>query len=1113
MKTSINKKKTSSVFFNSTMLLLFLLAVRPAVGQVIVSEDSISIPSYIVGAPNPMPRFYEGTEHQGVQRRIYPDPYNDNLTSVKEDKNYNIIHVENKFIDIGIMPGMGGRIYYAVDKTNNYNFFYRNHVIKPSLIGMVGYWISGSLAWGFPHHHGHNTVKPMDYKIVKNVDSSLTIWIANTDELRMSALIGYTIYPNSSLVDMSIRLMNGTAVSNPFLFWANPAVNADTTYQVIFPPSVQYVTFHKKVYMTTWPIADGWYNRYDFTGVDISWWKNTFVPSSFFSWEPKEDYFGGYNHGKEAGTVWLGNHHISGMKYWADGNNAAGRQINDGLTDNDGQYIEQMAGMYTDNQPDYSWIQPYESKTTTMTWFPIRELGGLKYANRSGALNLEVTKNQIVQLRMNTTSPHKQTKVVLMSKGQLLLQKIINISPEEPFKIDVPFPTGMKEDDLDVALYDENGQTLLSYKPAEHHPKNEPKPETMKPLLPPEKIKTVEELYLAGLRLNQFYDQSADPIPYYEKALTLDPGDYRVNTQLGILNIKNFKWEEAEKNLRSAVNRITSNYTKPKDSEAFYYLGIALRAQGKTDEAYDYFYKASWNYAFYSSAYYQLAEIDCQRGDFETALDNLNKSITTNSDNLKALNLKTIVLRKLNKLEAANEQAMKILSIDTLNHQTLNELSILNSQAGKNKESSDYLNEFTSIMRDEVQSYLELATDYGNCGLYQEAIDVLTRLEKKDNKFPMIYYYLGYYWLKNGDQTKAINYYQLASNMPSTYCFPFRAESISALRSAMQLNPKDSRAPYYLGNLLYEHQPENAIVEWEKSRELDNSFYIVHRNLGLAYEEVQKDNVKALASLEKAVTCNSDDPRLLFEVDKLYALNKVSPQKEYEFLKQHINTAKGRTETILSLATRAVESGKYDEALNILKSNDIVESEGSTEKQKVYLDAHTFIGLEYYNKGEFDKALKEFETDLAYTIGLYGRPRIAQFNYLAGITCEKMGNKKKAETFFQKALAPRDIEDMGPVNEYLYYNGMALQKLGRSKEAKKLFLNMLSDAQNKKEGSISLEQFGVQQSEDFQTATNHYLAGLAYEGLGEKEKSKVEFATALKFNPNLIWSKVHLDSL
>ena len=261
---------------SAVVILLGLFAMlNTGMADISVREDSLVIPTYLVNPPNPMPRFYEGGTHQGVQRRMYPYPMNDNLTGVKKDRSYHIVEFGNEYIDLDIMPGLGGRIYSALDKTNDYNWFYKNNVIKPSLIGMLGYWISGSNAWGFPHHHGPNTVKPMDYKVVDHDDGSATIWIANTDRRhRMRVVVGYTIYPNSSLVEMTIRPMNPTPFVNSFLFWANPSVHVDTTYQVIFPPSVRYVTQHAKREMTTWPIADRRYNRYDYEGVNISWWKN-----------------------------------------------------------------------------------------------------------------------------------------------------------------------------------------------------------------------------------------------------------------------------------------------------------------------------------------------------------------------------------------------------------------------------------------------------------------------------------------------------------------------------------------------------------------------------------------------------------------------------------------------------------------------------------------------------------------------------------------------------------------------------------------------------------------------------------------------------------------------
>jgi tetratricopeptide (TPR) repeat protein len=1112
MATSFCKQKhRNGIYFILTVSsFIFLFCCIDIVSAgVEVWADSLVIPTYLVDPPNPMPRFYEGRTQQGVQRRIYPYPMNDQLTRNKEDRPYHIVYMENEYLKIGVMPGMGGRIFSAVDKTNDYKFFYEQHVIKPSLIGMVGYWISGSNAWAFPHHHGPSTVKPMDYRILENPDGSKTLWIANTDQRhRMRILVGFTVFPNSSLVEMSIRPMNRTPLVNSILFWANPSVHVDENYQVIFPPSVEYATQHAKREMTTWPISEGRYNRFDYEGVDISWWKNIGVPSSFFSWNPQEDYFGGYDHGKKAGTVWVGNHYICpGMKFWAWGNNPGGDRANEGLTDDDGHYIEIMAGAYTDNQPDYSWLQPFERKTATMTWFPIRELGGLKYANRNGALNLEVSKDSKALVRMNATRPFKQAKVVLKAGVKTLFEKVINISPSEPYAVDVPLPGKMTEDDLRISLLDAESNLLLDFEPARHKPAGEPMPEALKPPKPPEEIKTVEELYLTGLRLNQFYNASVDPYPYYEEALKRDPGDYRVNTQLGILYLKRKMWKEAEEKLRTAVNRITANYTRPKDAEALYYLGLALRAQDKDDEAYESLYRATWSSAWHTAGYYQLAEIDCRRGDFSQALEHLDRSITTNINNLKALNLKVVALRKLGRLDEAVHLADKIAEFDPLDHQSRNELFLLKSAKGSKSEL--LRNDLDRIMRDEVQSYLELATDYSNCGLYDEAIDVLSRLEEKGSTFPMVYYYLGYFQSKKARIDKAKEYYNIASKMPDTYCFPFRAESIDVLRHASELNPTDARAPYYLGNLLYEHQPENAIAEWEKSRSLDDKFDIVHRNLSVAYKETQNNIPKALKSIEKAVDCFSDDPRLLFEIDELYEENKVSPEKRYALLKKNHKTAQRRTETLLREAICTIGVGKYDEALDILLNNYFPQFEGGIEMQTTYLNAYVLRGMERLKSEQYSEALDDFKAALDYPLERFGRTRKAQLYYLTGTVHEALGDRAEAKANYQKAL---DIAIERKRDEYIYYHGLAMQKLGRDSDAKKIFDELLAETK-KESGSDFFRQFEGGPSGDMRLAANHYRAGLAYKGLGDNKKAKAEFKKALKLDPGHLWSKVHLDSL
>ena len=111
--------------------------------------------------------FYFGRQSQGAEGRIYPYPLYDTLTGKKVDKTYKLVYLENEYVKIGILPEIGGRLFEAVDKTNGYHFFYRQHVIKPALIGLIGAWISGGVEWNIPHHHRASTFLPVQYRIVE----------------------------------------------------------------------------------------------------------------------------------------------------------------------------------------------------------------------------------------------------------------------------------------------------------------------------------------------------------------------------------------------------------------------------------------------------------------------------------------------------------------------------------------------------------------------------------------------------------------------------------------------------------------------------------------------------------------------------------------------------------------------------------------------------------------------------------------------------------------------------------------------------------------------------------------------------------------------------------
>ena len=208
-------------------VVIFLLSVPAfADSDAKIYTKALVVPTYGVSRPDANPRFYVDRTYQGAQGRVYPYPMSDNLTNECEDKTYEAVYLENKYVEICVLPEIGGRIFSALDKTNNYDFFYRQSVVKPSLIGMLGAWISGGVEWNFPHHHRSKTFMPMDYKIVENTDGSKTVWLGELERRhRMRLLLGVTIYPDRSYVEVTTKIFNGTDVANSFLYFANPAVH------------------------------------------------------------------------------------------------------------------------------------------------------------------------------------------------------------------------------------------------------------------------------------------------------------------------------------------------------------------------------------------------------------------------------------------------------------------------------------------------------------------------------------------------------------------------------------------------------------------------------------------------------------------------------------------------------------------------------------------------------------------------------------------------------------------------------------------------------------------------------------------------------------------------
>ena len=1107
-----SNKLSTILFFVASILLLSGEILK---AQVKISEQEWIIPTYKVNPPDKNPMFFKGESYQGASKYIYPYGMNDAISNQKEDHVWKALILENEYIKLCVTPEIGGKIYYSTDKTNGYNFVYKNDVFKPSNIGMLGAWVSGGIEWCVIHHHRASTLLPVDYELAENKDGSKTIWIGETEPRhRMRWTIGITSYPGKSYFSAEVKIHNPTPFTNTFLYWANVAVHTNKEYQVIFPPSVQVATFHAKNSFTHWPFSTEVYNGQDFTrGVDLSWWKNSPEANSYFAYDLKEDFMGAYDHGKQTGTVEIGDHNIvKGAKLWEWGSAARGQATEAVLTENSGPYAEIMVGAFSDNQPDYSWIKPYEVKTFKQYWYPVKDIQGFKYANLNGAVNLEKRENNNFFLGYYSTQKVNNAKITLKKGEKVVFEKSLTISPETAFTGSVKIEGQFEITELYTEMINsETGEVLVSYRPVKQKAVGELPAEVKKPDLPKD-IKTTEELYLTGSRILQFYNPTLNAMDYFNEALRRDPDDIRTNTALGSIHLRNGEYAIARSYFSRAIARLTKDYTRPSNCEALYLQGLTLKALELYDDAIDILYRATWDYAFHSDAYIELARISCLKGNLAKALSQINESLSTNAVNNSAINLKASIQRNLGDIEGGRKTLAEILDKDPLDFRAGNENYLFAQQAGDTKHSEAILSELKRKMRDFDQNYLELAAGYMNDGLFAEAEDLLLRFEGKNQE---INYYLGCLQDRKGNKAEAEKYFKAGSDMPVDYCFPYRLESLKVLTLVSGYRPGDAKPYYYMGNLLYDKQPLKALENWENAVRLDPELAIAWRNLGFGYYNHSHDLGKAINAYEKALSIKKDDPIYYAELDPLYEMNNTPIETRSSLFELRHDIVKQRDDSFVREIMVLNLSGQSDKAVEYLKNGSFHFREGSSRVRDITADAYLLLGKKYLTEKKYDQALKQF-TAIAETPdrddpgNSQGDMRNPQINYFIGLTYEALGKKAEAKSYFNKS---KD-QVMRDGNYIIYYQGLSCLKLGDRKKAEEYFNALIREGEKKMNPDSDIDffaKFGEREAENVRLSNAYLLKGLGYKGLGDSKSANENLRKAVDLSASNLYAKVELE--
>ncbi|WP_372808707.1 tetratricopeptide repeat protein, partial [Pontiella sp.] len=601
--------------------------------------------------------------------------------------------------------------------------------------------------------------------------------------------------------------------------------------------------------------------------------------------------------------------------------------------------------------------------------------------------------------------------------------------------------------------------------------------------------------------------------PYYEEALRRDPGDSRCNNAMGLLLVRRGKFADAEPYFRKAVKRATLRNPNPYDGESYYNLGLCLKLQGKFDDAFDAFYKAVWNDAWQCAGYFELARIACRRGDLEEALELVERSLSRNTNHHKARHLKIALLRNMNRTNEALAEIETTLQADPIEFGALYEQKRISGES-----------EFDALIRGYVHNYIEIALDYAHAGCFGDALDLLAEAPQND---PMVGYYAG--WIETLRGQDGSSAFAKAQGASPKYCFPHRIECVPALTAAMEANPLDPRAPYYLGNFWFGHRRYDEGIEcWERAVELDPGFPTAWRNLGLAYMNKRNDAAKSGEALGKAFALDQNDSRVFFELDQLRKKIGMAAEDRLAEMEKHMDVVLDRDDQTIELLSVFNLMGNHSLALEILGERTFHPWEGGEGKVAAqYVIALVELAKQAIEELRFDEAIELLQRSRFYPHNLgEGKLAGAQENnilYYLGCAFEGNGDADAAKRFFEEATQGLSVptsamyyNDQPP--ETILYQGLAHRKLGRDAEAEAVFQKLIDYGDAHINDDVQMDYFAVSLP-DFLvfdvdlTEQNkihcQYMRGLGELGMERGAQAEALFGAVLEIAPFHVGAHLH----
>jgi tetratricopeptide (TPR) repeat protein len=1051
-----------------------------------VWEAPLVIPTYELGPANPNPAVLGS----GGSRPIYPYSRLDSLTNQRGEKTYKAVYLENEYLKVTVLPEVGGHLYAIFDKTANRDVLYTNHVMKYGIVGIRGAWVSGGIEWNFPDGHTVTTVSPVDYAMRTEQDGSASVTVGDTERVqRMQWAVTIRLRPGRKVVETEVTLNNRRDIPGRYWFWATAAAHATDDLRFVYPMREAYPHAY-------WPIFSFPVEK----GVDVSTYRDVPNALSLFARSSKRDFMGIYYEKSNWGVVHVADHReVPGKKTWTWGNDDAGNIWIEKLTDKDGQYVEFQAGRY-ETQMEHEFLAPHRVEHFVEHWYPVQGLGG-GFSEATPDAVLRVTREgSQLQIAANVNAVFEHAELKVEAEGQKIAEKRVSLDPADAFHASFDIPASVDGQPITVRLADGSGRELVQYRtdtPLDGNPEWHP---ATRPVSDPAVPGSAEQAYVQGLAADKKSDETAARAAYME-ALRHDPGFAPAHVALGLSFYRSGEYDKAADHLTAALHRNRD------DGDAHYYLALTRRAQQQYLAAKDELLWAVRSGYRESAARCVLGEMALELQQTTEAMENLSQAVMLDPRDLKTRTVLAMAERVAGKLDEAEKNVDAVIRELPIDYLALSEEQLICKARGKDLEAKRVHEELWRLMERDPDSVLELAFDYAAAGRIGETINVLDEAARRGASYPMLHYALGYFCGMRKNDARAAKGYDRGAKGDPAYVFPHRVEEIAVLRAALEKNPQDGRAFYYLGNVLAskERIPE-ALEAWRAAVRLDPGNGVAHRNLALAlWKSGEKE--QAIAEYKGAIQAVPEDFNLYLELGAILPAGRA-----VELFEGSPAKVRSRSSIVEALAAALVESGRYSDAASLLDKTQFVSAEGEKSVLETFRKAHLGLAREYEQRGRHAEAAAEFVRATEYPRNLgVGRPAMesqAREYVAAAREWEAADRVQEAEALWKRAAEgplKSPTEPGEPWSENYYYKAVALEHVKRESEAHALYARLA--------GLSDDEEMLAGEADPPRGAIRYVLAGLGLKALGHTEQARAALNRVLTMDPQNDLAKSALHEL